>query len=57
MLYIAQNDDLFKDLDWTRRFCKILEGFVVKNFGEYFKWTQEKLCSKVNEKQNLRKFT
>ena len=32
-----------------------LEDFIVTNFGEYFKCTREKLCSKVNEKQNLRK--
>ena len=32
-----------------------LEDFIVKYFGEYFKCTQEKLCSKVNEEQNLRK--
>ena len=32
-----------------------LEDFTVKYFGEYFKCTREKLCSKVNEEQNLRK--
>ena len=32
-----------------------MEDFVVKNVGEYFKSTKEKLCSKLYEKQNISK--
>ena len=50
MLYIPKIDDYLKiltDDDVT--------NFVVINFGEFFKSTKEKLCSKLNEEQNLRK--
>ena len=32
-----------------------MKYFVVINFSEYFKSTKEKLHSKLNEEQNLRK--
>ena len=32
-----------------------VNDFVVINFGEYFKSMKEKLISKLNEEQNLRK--
>ena len=32
-----------------------MEDFVTINFSEYFKSTREKLYSKLNEEQNLRK--
>ena len=31
------------------------KDFVVISFGEYFRSTKQNLCSKLNEKQNLRK--
>ena len=50
MLYILKSDDYLKNLtDYE------VEDFVVINFGEYFKCTKEKLCSKLNEEQNVRK--
>ena len=33
-----------------------VKDFLVKNFGEYFKSTKEKLYSKLCEEQNIRKF-
>ena len=32
-----------------------MKDFVAINFSEYFKFTKEKLYSKLNEEQNLRK--
>ena len=32
-----------------------VKDFIAINFSEYFKSTREKLYSKLNEKQNLRK--
>ena len=32
-----------------------MEGFVVINFGEYFKSMKEKLDSSLSEEQNLKK--
>ena len=50
MLYILKTDDYLKNLtDYE------VEDFVVINFGEYFKCTKEKLCSKLNEERNVRK--
>ena len=50
MLYIPKIDDYLK-------IVTVDEGknFVVMNFGEYFKSPKQKLCSKLNEEQNLRK--
>ena len=50
--YVIYSKDwwLFKSLDqWGSK------GFVAINFSEYFKSTKEKLYSKLNEEQNLRK--
>ena len=33
-----------------------VKDFLVKNFGQYFKSTKEKLYSKLCEEQNIRKF-
>ena len=50
MLYIPKIDDYLKILTDNE-----VTDFVVKNFGEYFKSTNEKLCSKLIEEQILRK--
>ena len=50
MLYIQKTDNYLTILNNNE-----VEDFVVINFGEYFKSTKEKLYSKLNEKQNLRK--
>ena len=50
MLYIPKIDDYLKILTDNE-----VTDFVVKNFGEYFKSTKEKLCSKLIEEQILRK--
>ena len=49
-MYIAKINDYLKLLtdDEVKEFAAI-------NFGEYFKSTREKLYSKLNEEQNLRK--
>ena len=50
MLYIPKIDNYLKILTDDE-----VKDLVVKNFGEYFKSTKEKLFSKLNEEQNLRK--
>ena len=50
MLYIPKIDEYLKILT-----DKELKDFVIINFSEYFKSTTEKLYSKLNKKQNLRK--
>ena len=50
MLYIPKIDDYLKI--FTDEEVKV---FVPINFREYFKSTKEKLYSKLNEEQNLRK--
>ena len=50
MLYIPKIDDYFKVLTDEE-----VKHFVAINFSEYFKSAKEKLYSKLNEKQNLRK--
>ena len=49
MLYIL-NYDYLKILNEDE-----MKDFVVIHFGQYFKFTKRKLCSKLNEDQNLRK--
>ena len=50
MLYILQIDDYLKiSIDDEGK------DFVAINFSKYFKSTKEKLHSKLNEEQNLRK--
>ena len=49
MLYIL-NYDYLKILNEDE-----VKDFVVIHFGQYFKFTKRKLCSKLNEDQNLRK--
>ena len=49
MLYIL-NYDYLKILSEDE-----VKDFVVIHFGQYFKFTKRKLCSKLNEDQNLRK--
>ena len=50
MLYIPMIDDYLKILNDDE-----VKDLVVKNFGEYFKSTKEKLYSKLCEEQNIRK--
>ena len=50
MLYIPKIDDYLKILTDEE-----VRDFVAIHFSEYFKSTKEKLYSKVNEEQNLRK--
>ena len=50
MLYISKIDDYLKI--WTDDEVK---DFAIKNFGEYFKCTKEKLHSKLCREQNIRK--
>ena len=50
MLYIPKIDDYLKVLTDDE-----VKDFVAINFSEYFKSTKEKLYSKLNEEQNLRK--
>ena len=50
MLYIPKTDDYLKILADDE-----VKDFVVINFDEYFKSTKEKLRSKLNVEQNLRK--
>ena len=50
MLYIPKINDYVKILT-----AEEVKDFVVKNFSKYFKSTKEKLYSKLNEDQNLRK--
>ena len=51
MLYVSKIGDYLKILTDDE-----VKDFVVINFGEYFKFTKEKLHSKLNEEQNFRKF-
>ena len=50
MLYIPKIGEYFKTLTDDE-----VKDFVVINFGKYFKFTTEKLYSKLSEEQNLRK--
>ena len=50
MLYIPEIDDYLNICTDNE-----VKDFVVINFGEYFKSSKEKLCSKLTEEQNLRK--
>ena len=50
MLYIPKIGDYSKVLTDDE-----VKDFVAINFSEYFKSTKEKLYSKLNEEQNLRK--
>ena len=50
MLYILKIDDYLKILTDDE-----VKYFVAIQFSEYFKSTKEKLYSKLNEEQNLRK--
>ena len=50
MLYIPKIDDYLKILTDDE-----VKYFVAINFSEYFKCAREKLYSKLNEEQNLRK--
>ena len=50
MLHIPKIDDNLKILTDDE-----VKDFVAINFSEYFKFTREKLYSKLNEEQNLRK--
>ena len=50
MLYIPKIDDYLKILTSDE-----IKDFVVINFGEYFKSTRKKMCSKLCEEQNIRK--
>ena len=50
MLYIPKIDDYLKILTDEE-----VKDFVTVNFSEYFKSTKEKLYSKLNEEQNIRK--
>ena len=52
MFYISKIDDYLRFLTNEE-----VKDFVAINFNEYFKSTREKLCSKLNEEQNLRKVT
>ena len=44
MLYIPKIDDYLKILPEDK-----VKDFIVINFGQYFKSTKEKLCTKLNE--------
>ena len=50
MLYIPKIGDYLKILTVDK-----VKYFVIKSFGEYFKFTLEKLYFKLSEGQNLRK--
>ena len=50
MLYIPKIDDYLKILTTEEA-----KNFVAINFSEYFKSATDKLYSKLNEEQNLRK--
>ena len=50
MLYIPKIGDCLKILTVDK-----VKYFVIKGFGEYFKFTIEKLYSKLSEEENLRK--
>ena len=50
MLYIPKIDDYLQIVTDDE-----VQDFVAINFSEYFKSTREKLYSKLNEEQNLRK--
>ena len=50
MLHIPKIDDNLKILTDDE-----VKDFVAINFSEYFKFAREKLYSKLNEEQNLRK--
>ena len=50
MLYIPKIDNYLKILTNDE-----VKDFVVIDLGEYFKSKKEKLCSKLNAKQNLKK--
>ena len=52
MLYISKIDDYLRFLTDEK-----VKDFVAINFNEYFNSTKEKLCSKLNEEQNIRKVT
>ena len=52
MLHIQKIDDYLKILTDDE-----VKDFVAINFSEYFKSTRQKLYSKINEEQNLRKGT
>ena len=49
ILYIPKIDDYLNILTDDE-----VKDFVVISFGECLKSTKEKLCSKLNEEQNLR---
>ena len=49
-LYIPKIDDYLKILTDDK-----VKDFVVINFSEYFRYAKEKVYSKLNEEQNLRK--
>ena len=49
-MYIPKIDDYLKILTDNE-----VKDFAVINFGEYFKYTREKLYFKLCEEQNLRK--
>ena len=50
MLCVPKTDDYLKILTKDE-----MKYFVVINFSQHFKFTREKLCSKLSEEQNLRK--
>ena len=50
MLYIPKIDDYLEILTDEE-----VKDYIAINFSEYFKSTKEKLYSKLNKKQNLRK--
>ena len=52
MLYISKIDDYLKILTDEEE-----KDFLAINFSEYFKSAKEKLYSKLNKEQNLRKVT
>ena len=52
MLYIAKIEDYLKILTDEEE-----KDFLAINFSEYFKSAKEKLYSKLNKEQNLRKVT
>ena len=52
MLYISKIEDYLKILTDEKE-----KDFLAINFSEYFKSAKEKLYSKLNKEQNLRKVT
>ena len=52
MLYISKIEDYLKILTDEEE-----KDFLAINFSEYFKSAKEKLYSKLNKEQNLRKVT